>query len=208
MKKKVLVLGGECPPIIDGGLGVACLGIAKSLSNYVDLSVILPKTDPDFIVENVSLIGMNNINVKTLLENDRIYHEKNKTSEKTAYDTFSDVNYINIHFDPYFNLTSSETEFHQEKQTHVKETSRTQEEIKVVKEDLIIEEFLNAFHHGELYGKDVIQKVILFSKYVLKIVQDKEFDIIYAHDWMIFLAGIEVTFRTGKPLALHVHALD
>lgn len=220
MKSKVLMLGWEFPPIINGGLGVACLGIAKSLSKYVDLSVILPKTDPGFIVENVSLIGMNNIDLKTLLENERIHEEKTQTTERksttvrTAYDTFSDTNYIKVNFDPYYNTSSTETEEHREKHTHVNESTSTQdstltkEEKRIIREELIIEEILSAFHHGDLYGKDVIQKVILFSKYVLKIVHDKEFDIIYAHDWMTFLAGIEVKFRTGKPLALHVHALD
>lgn len=76
------------------------------------------------------------------------------------------------------------------------------------KEDLMIEKFLYAFRDGELYGEDVIQKVILFSKYVLKIAERKEFDVVYAHDWMTFLAGLEVKAKTGKPLALHVHALD
>ncbi len=198
------MLGWEFPPVINGGLGVACLGIAKSLSEYVDLTIILPKTDPEFIVENVGLIGLNNIDLKALLQTEKITRESQ--TSKTAYDTFAEAKYININFDPYFNLTSAETSSEWSKQTHTQEV--TTEAEKVLKEELIIEEFLNAFHHGELYGKDVIQKVILYSKYVLKLVNEREFDIIYAHDWMTFLAGIEVKFRTGKPLALHVHALD
>lgn len=204
MKKKVLMLGWEFPPVINGGLGVACLGIAKSLSTYVDLTIILPKTDPEFIVENVGLIGLNNVDLKALLQNDKVSTQENST--KTAYDTFSETKYININFDPYFNLSSEESNSRTTKETHIEEV--LSEEEKIIREELIIEEFLNAFHHGELYGKDVIQKVILYSKYVLRLVNEREFDIIYAHDWMTFLAGIEVKFRTGKPLALHVHALD
>lgn len=204
MKKKVLMLGWEFPPVINGGLGVACLGIAKSLSEYVDLTIILPKTDPEFIVENVGLIGLNNIDLKALLKNEKSVKETE--TSKTAYDSFAETKYININFDPYYNLTSETSSEVQTKHTSTREIITEKE--KTIKEDLIIEEFLNAFHHGELYGKDVIQKVILYSKYVLKIVHEREFDIIYAHDWMTFLAGIEVKFRTGKPLALHVHALD
>lgn len=200
------MLGWEFPPVINGGLGVACLGIAKSLADYVDLTIILPKTDPEFIVENVGLIGLNNIDLKALLQNEKNTVERQSTKTATAYDTFSEAKYININFDPYFNLSSSDTRVEQTKHAHTGEV--TSEAEKILKEELIIEEFLNAFRDGELYGKDVIQKVILYSKYVLKLVQHREFDIIYAHDWMTFLAGIEVKFRTGKPLALHVHALD
>ncbi len=198
------MLGWEFPPVINGGLGVACLGIAKSLSEYVDLTIILPKTDPEFVVDKVGLIGLNNIDLRALLQSEKIVKDSQTT--KTAYDTFSEAKYINLNFDPYFNLTSEETNTERTKHTHTGEVITEAE--KVLKEELIIEEFLNAFHHGELYGKDVIQKVILYSKYVLRIVNEREFDIIYAHDWMTFLAGIEVKFRTGKPLALHVHALD
>lgn len=198
------MLGWEFPPVINGGLGVACLGIAKSLSEYVDLTIILPKTDPEFIVENVGLIGLNNIDLRALLQNEKTFKETEKSM--TAYDSFSETKYININFDPYYNLSSETSSDVQTKHTSTSETITEKE--KIIKEELIIEEFLNAFHHGELYGKDVIQKVILYSKYVLKIVHEQEFDIIYAHDWMTFLAGIEVKFKTGKPLALHVHALD
>ena len=33
-----------------------------------------------------------------------------------------------------------------------------------------------------------------------------EFDLVHAHDWMTFLAGVEVKKATGKPLVVHVHA--
>lgn len=198
------MLGWEFPPIINGGLGVACLGIAKSLSAYVDLTVILPRTDPDFVVDDVRLIGLNNFDLKTLLRNEPV---NRKVSTQTSdYDVFSNVEYVNINFDPYYYTSSTASSTHQEKKHF--ETTVVQEEERMAKEELIIEDFLAALKKGDIYGKDVIQKVILFAKYVLRIVADKEFDIIYAHDWMTFLAGIELKFRTGKPLALHVHALD
>ena len=44
---KVLELGWEFPPLINGGLGVACMGISKALAKKVDLAVIVPKAAPD-----------------------------------------------------------------------------------------------------------------------------------------------------------------
>ena len=40
-KIKVLKLGWEFPPLINGGLGVACMGISRALSQKVDLNVIV-----------------------------------------------------------------------------------------------------------------------------------------------------------------------
>ena len=42
-KIRVLELGWEFPPMVNGGLGVACLGLSKALASKVELSVIVPK---------------------------------------------------------------------------------------------------------------------------------------------------------------------
>lgn len=42
MPLKVLMLGWEYPPILNGGLGVACHGLAEALGKLVDLRLVLP----------------------------------------------------------------------------------------------------------------------------------------------------------------------
>jgi len=37
---------------------------------------------------------------------------------------------------------------------------------------------------------------------------NEHFDVIHAHDWMTFLAGIEAKKESGKPLITHVHATE
>lgn len=56
---KVLTLGWEFPPLYAGGLGPACHGLTKALSQYADVSVILPKSDQAFKMNNVEIIGLN-----------------------------------------------------------------------------------------------------------------------------------------------------
>jgi glycosyltransferase involved in cell wall biosynthesis len=36
----------------------------------------------------------------------------------------------------------------------------------------------------------------------------EHFDIIHAHDWMTFLAGVEAKLKSSKPLVVHVHATE
>jgi glycosyltransferase involved in cell wall biosynthesis len=45
---------------------------------------------------------------------------------------------------------------------------------------------------------------------LVHIVEDLEleFDVIHAHDWTTFLAGLELKARTGKPLVVHVHITE
>jgi len=60
---KVLMLGWEFPPIINGGLGVACHDLSSALSEFANITMVVPKSSLDFKVKNVNLIGINNIDV-------------------------------------------------------------------------------------------------------------------------------------------------
>lgn len=180
-RPKVLMLGWEFPPVINGGLGVACLGLCKALSRHVDLTMIIPKSDPNFIVDKVELIGLNNLDIDSF--------KRIKTSK--YYKKFAKVETVPADIDPY---DTSEMSFDILKgKTGI---------------DFRLEDNLNVFSLGELYGEDLIHKVIQFAKYTARLASNKDFDIIHCHDWMTFLAGIEIKALTGKPLVLHVHALE
>jgi len=53
---------------------------------------------------------------------------------------------------------------------------------------------------------DLRQQHDRFAHNVAKLAESKEFDIIHAHDWLTFRAGILAKQITGKPLIVHVHA--
>jgi glycogen synthase len=197
MNKKVLMLGWEFPPVINGGLGVACYGISKALSHHVDLTVILPKTDPNFKMDRVQLLGLDQLEAKDLT--------REKAESSLSYEKLFTSESLSINLDPYF--TDQEEVLRKEYAEKVK-IGAANETIVEVDENFKLEDFFQIFRNGGLYGHDIIQKVILFAKFVRNLASKREFDIIYAHDWMTFLAGLEVKARTGKPLVLHVHALD
>lgn len=185
MKKlKILTLGWEFPPIINGGLGVASYGLTKAISKLADVTLILPKADPSMVLENVELIGLNQVDI-----------EKLKTVEETeeSYETFSQVTYIDSDFSPYKdNLTDLNTEI-------------TTKEI--TKKFNYLDD-ITSFAIGDLYGHDMWDKVHKFARLAVRIAADKEFDVIHAHDWMTFIAGCEIKAKYNKPLILHVHALE
>src|SRR6478735_2381106 len=58
---KVLMLGWEFPPIINGGLGVACHDLSSAMSEIADITMVIPKSSPGFKMKNMNLVGINNI---------------------------------------------------------------------------------------------------------------------------------------------------
>lgn len=198
MKKKVLMLGWEFPPIVNGGLGVACYGISKAIAPHVDLTVILPKTDPNFKMDKVRLLGLDQLHPEDLAVDSGFSSVSFK--EIFSKETFE------VNLDPYFQEAWEQTAH--ENKNLIKEEKAYSKVDFPVDSGFKLEDFFQVFRNGELYGHNIIQKVILFSKVVRKVAEKEDNDIIYAHDWMTFLAGLELKARTGKPLVLHIHALD
>lgn len=73
-----------------------------------------------------------------------------------------------------------------------------------------IKQSKSEFSLNDQYGKNLYEEVWRYTLQVKEIVKKENFDIIHAHDWMTFQAGIEAKKESGKPLIIHIHntALD
>ncbi|HWZ87093.1 MAG TPA: glycosyltransferase family 4 protein [Thermoanaerobaculia bacterium] len=58
------------------------------------------------------------------------------------------------------------------------------------------------------YGPDLPREVLRYAGAAARIALRERFDVIHAHDWLTFLAGLEARKATGRPLVLHVHATE
>ncbi len=58
------------------------------------------------------------------------------------------------------------------------------------------------------YGNTLQDEVMRYASYARSIALREEFDIIHAHDWLTYLAGIEAKRASGKPLVIHVHSTE
>lgn len=65
-----------------------------------------------------------------------------------------------------------------------------------------------AMHGGSIYGPNLMSEVKRYAAMAAAIAMKEDFDIIYAHDWLSFEAGMEAKRVTGKPLVAHVHATE
>jgi glycosyltransferase involved in cell wall biosynthesis len=59
-----------------------------------------------------------------------------------------------------------------------------------------------------IYGPNLHAEVLRYADETARIASREEFDVIHAHDWMTFLAGMRAKRATGRPLVLHVHATE
>ncbi len=179
-RPKVLMFGWEFPPVISGGLGVACLGLCKALSPLAEVKMIIPKSVPDFKIPNIELIGLNSFSKDQLRELFNIQPNYGNNGFNTHQ--------IDAGVNPYTKIRDDE--------------SVNQKFYDVYREDV------QPFEIDALYAGDVIKKAIEFSRISVQYALRQEFDVIHAHDWMTFLPAIELKIRTGKPMVLHVHSLE
>lgn len=61
---------------------------------------------------------------------------------------------------------------------------------------------------SDIYGGTLMQEVRRYALRARDIAKKETFDVIHAHDWLSFLAGVEAKKVSGKPLILHMHATE
>jgi glycosyltransferase involved in cell wall biosynthesis len=183
---RVLMFGWEFPPHISGGLGTACFGLTRGLSCIPELDVlfVVPKAygDEEQHEHGISLVGANNVPVRKRNLSLRHFNKK--------------LDYIEVgsrmmpYTDPdeYYEIQNSGDE----KQTY-----------KYVQTD----ELGRIPFSGE-YGAGLLDEIDSYSLVANIIAQDYAFDLIHAHDWLTYPAGMAAKEATGKPLVVHVHATD
>ena len=58
------------------------------------------------------------------------------------------------------------------------------------------------------YPGNLHDEINNFSIIAGVVARQQEFDIIHAHDWLTYPAGVHAKMVSGKPLCIHVHATD
>jgi glycogen(starch) synthase len=185
-KSKILMLGWEFPPAISGGLGIAFYGICKSLASKCDLNIIVPRMDKSINIPDANLLSIGDLDIDTYFEGEEI-----KILEKVIREEK-----IQIEISPYPVKSVSQPVI---KKTEIKVKRKPSDEVYKVHRN---------FMEAELYGNDVVNMVRYFSEITDMIASRLSFDIIHAHDWMTFNAGIRLKDKYHKPLLLHVHSLN
>ncbi len=58
------------------------------------------------------------------------------------------------------------------------------------------------------YSRDIRPEVYRYAVIAAELAVNEQFDIVHAHDWMTYPAGILIAAISGKPLIVHVHSTE
>jgi glycosyltransferase involved in cell wall biosynthesis len=179
------MFGWEFPPHISGGLGTACYGLTKGMSHIEGLDVIfvVPKIWGDEDNSGLELLEANNFTVRK------------KHVEMKGF--LKEMAYLEVHsrIVPYISPEEYEK---------IDKVSETGESASVY----FNTEQIGKFQFTGKYGPDLFQEIGNYALVAAAIAGELSFDIIHAHDWLTYPAGIAAKAVSGKPLVIHVHATD
>ncbi len=177
------MFGWEFPPHISGGLGTASYGLTKGMATLNNLEVIfvVPKAWGDEDQTMVRLIGANKVPVafkKVYYKGFRQPFEKIEVSSKIV--PYTDP-------EDFWKVTRSEVSG--------------------------FNLFIHTNNKGRVdfsgrYDNYLMDEINKYAIVASVIAEENEFDIIHAHDWLAYPAGIAAKEVSGKPLVIHVHATD
>jgi len=177
------MFGWEFPPHISGGLGTASYGLTKGMAALGDVQVVfvVPKAWGDEDNSVVRLLGANSVPVafKTIH-----YEGKRGSIEKIEVDSR-----IVPYTDP--------EEFWK--------ICRTQTDNRSI---LVTTDDKGRINFSGKYGSGLLEEIRNYAIVASVIAEEQDFDVIHAHDWLAYPAGIAAARASGKPLVIHVHATD
>ena len=177
------MFGWEFPPHISGGLGTASYGLTKGMATLDDLEVIfvVPKAWGDEDQTQVKLVGANEVPMSyrhVYYKGFRQPLEKIEVSSKIV--PYTDP-------EDFWRMTRSEVDGYK----------------------LFVQtDGKGMVDFSGRYDGNLMDEINKYAVVASVIAEEYDFDIIHAHDWLAYPAGIAAMEVSGKPLVIHVHATD
>jgi glycosyltransferase involved in cell wall biosynthesis len=173
------MLGWEFPPFISGGLGTACYGLTKAMGRLgINVTFVLPKIVDSQYATHVKLVSPDSQMSASIFK----FSELKNVAFRT----------INSPLQPYSTPGVYQQRIEENlRQKHGGSVSAT-----------------GAVFGGVEYSSDMYGEVHRYAAVAAQLAGNEQFDIVHAHDWMTYPAGIAVSAMSGKPLIVHVHSTE
>ncbi|MEW6251605.1 MAG: glycosyltransferase [Planctomycetota bacterium] len=199
---KTFMLGWEFPPFISGGLGTACFGLTRALDRLgVEVMFVLPRAVPNPETSHVQIFSP-----ATTAASGRVPRGGLSLAGLFEHTRFCAVP---ASIRPYARPEDAWAEDETEpvpggrlaggapaRRVGQRARGRSRVDIRA------------ASGPGDNYSGDMFAEIERYAALAAVIAQDEDFDVIHAHDWMTYLAGIAVQRQSGRPLVVHVHSTE
>ncbi|QNN25428.1 glycosyltransferase [Planctomycetales bacterium ZRK34] len=214
------MLGWEFPPFISGGLGTACYGLTRALSRQdVEVLFVLPKPVADADGGHVHYIGPNEQSGPDAASASTSRRTREKVSTTYRLSEMPNVRFhtIDAHFPNAYQSPADEIPAEQitdvirtNKPTPVRatlEVAAAEQQRRQAKKHAS-KSSKSATAGGADYSGNMFDEAQRYADLCVKLAREEDFDVIHAHDWMTYPAGLAVAGATGKPLVVHVHSTE
>ena len=206
------MFGWEFPPHISGGLGTACFGLTTSLGKKKNQIIfVVPKLYGDESVENSTFISANSIpdlGIGSVTKNAKQLPSDLITDEPVATQAEA-IQFINVHsrLSPY-KISNTKKDYAQINNwsyglKHEQIQGSRSPDLKDVN---VTKDARNTLSGS--YGNNLFEEIQKYAKVGEALARQNTFDVIHAHDWMTFLAGISAKAVSRKPLIVQVHSTE
>jgi len=178
---RVFMLGWEFPPFISGGLGTACYGLTRAMDQLgIEVTFVLPKMVEQTYATHVKLLSPDSRASDASIRIDDLKNVKFRT--------------IGSALQPY----STPETYHK----RIEETLR--------RNHLLGGNVSSASQlmGSKDYSTNMYEEVHRYAAMAAELAVGRQFDVVHAHDWMTYPAGIAVAAMSGKPLIVHVHSTE
>lgn len=215
------MLGWEFPPFIAGGLGVACYGLTRALDAMGHrVTFILPKPVGEEKSQHVRLMAPAGSPAGrtlrapmpsrgTLPENHGFKHAEFRGVEAafaSPYPGFDQAD-KSTWVEPETLPTASQREAAPAPYaSQIAELLMTAQRAAGERENARTWDVTT--NATAAYGMDLVGDSERYARLVVSMARADEFDVIHAHDWLTFPAGVMLARVTGKPLVVHVHSTE
>ena len=185
---RVLMFGWEFPPHIAGGLGTACYGMTRGLArNDVEVIFVMPRASGDEDERFVKVVNASDVEARYC-----------DSKIEGADDIMRKISFIHIDSNmvPYISPEEFETYREGYERTGKKFWEREGDS------------WTQRYTFSGKYGANLMEEVARYAVVAAEVARQLEgqFDVIHAHDWLTYFAGIAAKRVSGKPLVVHMHA--
>jgi glycosyltransferase involved in cell wall biosynthesis len=204
---RVFMLGWEFPPFISGGLGTACYGLTKAMSGIgTDVMFVLPRPVATPFSTHVKLVSPKPGSPLAL------------PTTEFRLDEFEHVTFRTVDAsmgDPY----ARPADYRPSRKEKLSEMIQTQVANPTASKPSAAS--LSPAPAGEAvgggepslkpnahYAGDLFSEVQRYAALAAEIARYENFEVVHAHDWMTYPAGLAVAGIKGVPLVVHVHSTE
>ena len=185
---RVLKFGWQFPPHIAGGLGTACYGMTRGLArNDVEVIFVMPRASGDEDERFVKVVNASDVEARYC-----------DSKIEGADDIMRKISFIHIDSNmvPYISPEEFETYREGYERTGKKFWEREGDS------------WTQRYTFSGKYGANLMEEVARYAVVAAEVARQLEgqFDVIHAHDWLTYFAGIAAKRVSGKPLVVHMHA--